>query len=269
MTTTSTLLSDVESVARSAGELLASYYGDLRRAHADRKGGLRRDLVSRADREAEALVFASVPASDDVMAEEGSERLTGAPRCWVVDPLDGTVNYLHGIPLWSVSIGVIEDGALVAAVVHAPALAETFVASAGGGCRRNGREVAVSETDELAEAVLATGFPYARNQLADNNLDNFASLALASAGLRRLGAASLDLAYTACGRLDGFWELHLAPWDVAAGILLVREAGGTVSDFSGDGGLEGLLHGRNLVASNGRIQAAIRAQLAPLKGISA
>ncbi|MGD8816381.1 MAG: inositol monophosphatase family protein, partial [Acidobacteriota bacterium] len=98
MTTTSTLLSDVEAVARSAGELLASYYGDLRRAHADRKGGVRRDLVSRADREAEALVFASVPATDDVLAEEGSERLTGAARCWVVDPLDGTVNYLHGIP---------------------------------------------------------------------------------------------------------------------------------------------------------------------------
>jgi len=267
MTTTSSLTADVEAVARRAGELLASYYGDLRRAHADRKGGLRRDLVSRADREAEALVFASVPATDDVLAEEGSERLTGASRCWVVDPLDGTVNYLHGIPFWAVSIGVVEDGALAAAVVHAPALAETFVGSAGGGAWRNGREVSVSETEELAEAVLATGFPYARNELADNNLDNFTHLALASAGLRRLGAASLDLAYTACGRLDGFWELHLAPWDVAAGVLLVREAGGTVSDFSGDEGLDRLLHGRNLVASNGRIQASIRERLAPLKGI--
>jgi myo-inositol-1(or 4)-monophosphatase len=266
MSPANTLTDTAEEVARAAGELLASYYGELRRRHADRKGGLRRDLVSRADREAEALVFDRVPAADDVMGEEGSKRSTGAKRRWVVDPLDGTVNYLHGIPFWAVSIGIIEDGELVAAVVHAPALGETFSATRHGGCRRNGDGVAVSATGELAESVLATGFPYDRNELVDNNLDNWSTMALASAGLRRLGAASLDLAYTACGRLDGFWELHLSPWDVAAGVLLVREAGGKASDFGGDEGLDAVLHGRNIVASNGLIHEQLRTRLAPLKG---
>lgn len=268
MTPSNGLLQQAEDTARAAGELLASYYGELRRGHAERKGGRRRDLVSAADREAEALVFARVPEGDDVLGEEGSSRSTGAERCWVVDPLDGTVNYLHGIPFWAVSIAVIAGADLLAAVVHAPALGETFTAARGQGCRRNGEPVAVSETDELAEAVLATGFPYDRNALADNNLDNWSTMALASAGLRRLGAASLDLAYTACGRFDGFWELHLEPWDVAAGVLLVREAGGRASDFGGVEDLERVLHGRNIVASNGGIHDAIRARLAPLRELA-
>lgn len=260
-------LQQAEEIARAAGALLASRYGELRRSDAERKGGLRRDLVSVADREAERLIFERIPTGDDIMAEEGSDRTTGASRRWIVDPLDGTVNYLHGLPFWAVSIGVVEDGELVAAVVHAPALAETFVAAPGTGCRRNGASVGVSPTTELAEAVLATGFAYNRDEVADDNLDNWAAMAHASAGLRRFGAASLDLAYTACGRLDGFWELHLAPWDVAAGTLLVRLAGGTVSDFAGSEELDAVLGGRNIVASNRHIHTQITAQLAPLKGI--
>ena len=122
-------------------------------------------------------------------------------------------------------------------------------------------------TTELAEAVLASGFPYNRNEVADNNLDNWEAMALVSAGLRRLGSASLDLAYTACGRIDGFWELHLAPWDVAAGVLLVREAGGAVSDFGGHEDLDRVLRGRNIVASNAHLHADIRNNLLPLKEI--
>lgn len=255
-----------EEMARAAGDLLVSHYGELRRGDADRKRGVRRDLVSRADREAEALVLERIPAADDVLAEEGGGRSTGATRYWVVDPLDGTVNYLHGIPFWAVSIAVIEDGEPVAAVVHAPALNETYRAAKGAGCFRNGRPAHVSGTDELEEAVLATGFAYARNEVADNNLENFSTMALAAAGLRRMGAASIDLAYTACGRFDGFWELHLAPWDVAAGVLLVREAGGTASDFAGASDIDALLHGGNIVASNGRVHEQIRARLAPLRG---
>jgi myo-inositol-1(or 4)-monophosphatase len=253
MADTRSLLEQIESIARDA----------------ERKGGRRRDLVSRADREAEQLVVDRVPPGDDVLAEEGSGRSTGAARCWVVDPLDGTVNFLHGIPFWAVSIGVLEAGELVAAVVHAPALAETFTAVRGGGCRREGRPVSVSATVELGDALLATGFPYDRNRLADNNLDNWSTLALASAGLRRLGAASLDLAYVACGRLDGFWELHLAPWDVAAGVLLVAEAGGRVTDLAGGTDLDRLLHGRNIVASNGRVHDELRRHLMPLREIEA
>lgn len=267
MVTTQTLLQEIESIAAEAGELLAGYYGELRRVHAERKGGRRRDLVSRADREAEDLVVRRIPAADDLLAEEGSGRVTGAARCWVVDPLDGTVNYLHGIPFWAVSIAVIEAGELAAAVVHAPALGETFTAVRGAGSRCNGCAVAVSRSDELADSVLATGFAYDRNRLADNNVDNFSRLVMASAGLRRLGAASLDLAYTACGRLDGFWELHLAPWDVAAGALLVREAGGRVTDFGGVEALDRLLYVRHIVASNGRIHEQLRGSLAPLRGV--
>jgi len=265
---TEPLLLQAVELAAAAGELLASYYGDLGRGDADRKGGVRRDLVSKADREAERLVFEGIPAADDAIGEEGSERATGAERCWIVDPLDGTVNYLHGIPFWAVSIAVVEAGELVAAVVHAPALGETFTAERGRGCRLNERPVAVSSTTDIADAVLATGFPYDRNELADNNLDNWATMALAAAGLRRFGAAALDLAYTACGRLDGFWELHLSPWDAAAGTLLVREAGGVVSDFSGAEGLDAVLYGRNIVATNGDpLHRDIRRRLAPLQEI--
>lgn len=262
------VLSQAVELAAAAGELLASYYGDLRRQDADRKAGVRRDLVSTADLEAERLIFEGIPVTDDALGEEGSERHSGAKRCWIVDPLDGTVNYLHGIPFWAVSIGVSEAGELVAAVVHAPALGETFTAERGGGCRLNDRPVTVSSTTDIAEAVLATGFPYDRNELADNNLGNWSTMALAAAGVRRLGAASLDLAYTACGKLDGFWELHLSPWDVAAGTLLVREAGGAVSDFAGAEDLGAVLHGRNIVAANGvSLHRGIRRRLAPLQEI--
>ncbi len=253
------------AMAREAGELLSEYYGNLHRVDADRKGGQRRDLVSAADREAEALLCARVPPPDDILAEEGSVRDNGADRCWVIDPLDGTVNFLHGIPLWAVSIGILSAGTVSAAVVHAPVLGETFTASQGGGCRLNDVPVSVSSTGDIGESILATGFAYNRDEIPDNNLDNWSTMALAAAGLRRMGSAALDLAYTACGRFDGFWELHLAPWDVAAGVLLVREAGGRVTDFGGTEGVEAILHGRNLVASNGHVHDAIRKRLAGLR----
>ena len=253
------------TVAREAGELLSGYYGKLRRVDADRKDGRRRDLVSTADREAEALLCARVPASDDILAEEGSGRDNGADHCWVIDPLDGTVNFLHGIPFWAVSIGIVSAGTVSAAVVHAPALGETFTACRGGGCRLNDVPVSVSTTEDIGESILASGFAYNRNETADNNLDNWSTMAMAAGGLRRMGSASLDLAYTACGRFDGFWELQLAPWDVAAGVLLVREAGGRVTDFRGVEEVEAILHGRQLVASNGLVHDAIRQRLAPLR----
>jgi len=265
-TESTALLNDALALAEQAGELLRSHYGTLRRSDAARKGGRRRDLVSQADREAESLVFAQIPESDDVLAEEGNVRSNGAARCWIVDPLDGTVNFLHGIPFWAVSIGVVDEGSLVAAVVHAPVLGQTFTAERGRGCRLNGETVTVSPTAELAESILASGFAYNRNEVLDNNLDNWSTLALACAGVRRMGAASLDLAYTACGRIDGYWELHLSPWDVAAGTLLVREAGGEVSDFAGNEDLNSVVHSANIVASNGSIHSAIRDLLSPLRG---
>jgi myo-inositol-1(or 4)-monophosphatase len=254
-----------ERLARGAGDLLAAHYGTLRRVDARRKGGARRDLVSKADLESERFLLDGIPGEDDILAEEGSSRERGAARRWVVDPLDGTVNFLHGLPFWCVSIAVVEEGRLAAAVVHAPELRQTFVATAGGGCRLNGEPVEVSPTAELAESILATGFAYRRNELADNNFDNFTTLGLRSAGIRRMGSAALDLAYVACGRLDGFWELHLEAWDIAAGALLVREAGGEVTDFRGSEQLDSILFSRTIVASNGLVHDAIRAQLAPLR----
>lgn len=259
------MLEAILDAAREAGDLLARHYGSLSRADAERKAGVRRNLVSQADLEAEEALRRRIPDEHDVLAEEGSARQTGARRCWVVDPLDGTVNFLHGIPFWCASIAVVEDGEPIAAVVHAPALNQTFTATAGGGARLNDESISVSATDELAEAILATGFAYRRDELADDNLDNFVTMGHAAAGLRRMGSAALDLSYTACGRLDGFWELHLEPWDVAAGTLIVREAGGTVTDFRGDPDYGTILHGRNIVASNGRIHDAIRGRLAPLQ----
>ena len=183
------------------------------------------------------------------------------------DWLDGTVNYLHGIPFWAVSIAIIEGGELLAGIVHAPELRQTFTALRGDGCRLNGDTARVSEAASIGEAIIATGFAYNRNELPDNNLDNWTRIALAAAGVRRMGAAALDLAYAACGRLDGFWELHLSPWDVAAGALLVREAGGRVSDFSGAEDLDAILEGRNIIASNGRIHEEIRSRLSTPEAI--
>jgi len=258
------LLGDVLDLARGAGEILASHYGKLRRADATRKEGWR-DLVSEADLASQRYLLERIPAADDILAEEGSDRDTGARRRWVLDPLDGTVNFLHGIPYWAVSLGVVEDGALRAGVVHAPRLGQTFAAEAGGGATLNGEPIHVSGATSLKEAVVATGFAYRRNELADHNLDNFRAVAFAAAGVRRLGAASIDLAYVAAGRLDGFWELHLNAWDVAAGALLVREAGGRVTDFHGGEDLDAILFRRHVVAGNAAIHDEIRGILAPLR----
>jgi len=255
------------TIARAAGDVLMRHYGTLRRGDASLKDGNRRDLVSQADLDAEAYIKAQIPDSDDLLTEESPARDHGSRRQWIVDPLDGTVNFLHGIPFWGVSIAVLEDGEFLAGVIHAPALEQTFTAERGKGAHLNGERIDVSTTAALGDSIVATGFAYARNELPDHNIDNFEKVCRAAAGVRRMGAAALDLAYTACGRLDGFWELHLNPWDVAAGILLVREAGGTVTDFSGGEDAVRMLHGRNLIASNGRIHDELRGKLMPLRGL--
>jgi len=257
---------EAESLARGAGAILEEFYGRIHRTDAKRKKGVRRDLVSEADIAAEKYLIENIPREDDVLGEEGSVRATGATRQWIVDPLDGTVNFLHGIPVWAVSVALIVKGKPAAACVHAPALGLTFTAAAGEGTHCNGERAEVSITDKIGESILATGFAYRRNELPDHNFDNFETLGMRAAGVRRMGAAAVDLAFLATGRIDGFWELHLSAWDVAAGILLIREAGGTVTDFAGHEDLEGLLFGRNLVASNGRIHTMLRAGLNPLRG---
>ena len=249
-----------ESAAREAGALLLESYGKIERSSVKTKSAAR-DLVTSADVASERLVVARLRAAFPGHAIEAEEEVRdaadGRPR-WFVDPLDGTVNFVHGIPAFAVSIALYVDGAPEAAVVHLPRLGETFTAARGLGTRKDGEPVRVSETTSLGDAILATGFPYRRNELPNSNLENFNRFFYDVRGMRRMGSAAMDLAYVAAGRLDGFWELHLAPHDVAAGALLVREAGGTVRDVDGQ---EDWLRGGHIVAANPDLFEAIRSRV--------
>lgn len=244
-----------EALAREAGNLLLSRLGSLGQADVGYKG--RVDLVTVADREAEALIVARVLArypDDGFLGEEGASRAGTSGRTWIVDPCDGTTNFVHGFPFFGVSIALESEGALELGVVHAPALAETFRAQRGRGATRNGAPIRVSTTTELVRSLLATGFAYDRADNPRNNLAEFGRLTMATQGVRRAGAAAIDLAYVACGRLDGFWEFGLKPWDAAAGACLVLEAGGTITDVANGASF---LRGDSLVATNGRIHGAL------------
>jgi Archaeal fructose-1,6-bisphosphatase and related enzymes of inositol monophosphatase family len=220
------------------------------------------DLVTVADRTVEKLIrtrLAEVFPDHGIYGEEGTrDRLEGEFR-WYVDPLDGTTNFAHGFPHFCVSMGLEqrpahlkpdEDGTLVAAIVYDPMRDELFTAERGKGARLNGRPIHVSAAADLAETLLATGFP-SRKRHDSPNIHFYHEFTLRSHGVRRAGSAALDLSYVASGRLDAFWEFNLNPWDTAAGILLVEEAGGSVTDFSGN---PYKLDSREILASNGRIQ---------------
>lgn len=229
-----------------------------------------RELVTSIDHACELHIVRRIAATwpdHAVLGEEGhGQERAGAPR-WIVDPVDGTTNYARRLPLFSVSIGLELPGeGIVVGVVHAPYLDETFWARRGGGAwfRRGAapaRRMAVSTTPRLAEAVLSTGFAYVLHETPNQNLDNWTNLTLATQALRRGGSAALDLAWVADGRFDGFWEMHLKPYDVAAGALLIREAGGRVTDMFGG---EDWLDGQTFVCSNGAIHDELRAKLAPV-----
>ncbi len=248
--------------AEEAGEVLLSHLGRLDLARIARKSSWR-DLVTEADVESERVLVAHLRAvfpehaieAEEEVRDPGSEE-RGAR--WFVDPLDGTINFVQALPCFAVSLGLFVDGEPEVAVVHAPVLRETFHAVRGGGAFLGGKPLAVSETSELSEAILATGFPYRLNEVEHSNLENFVRLSYLVRGMRRMGSAALDLAYTAAGRFDAFWELHLSPHDVAAGTLLVREAGGIVTDA--DGGEE-WLRGGHIVAGGRALQEKIRQKL--------
>lgn len=240
--TASTVRAAVGAVV-SAGELHLELLGQIPASEVGRKSS-RRDLVTAADVGAERRVVEQLRRLGDGAAIEAEEETSDAASDglrWFLDPLDGTVNFVHGIPNFCVSLALYRGSEPVFGVVHAPRLGETFVAARGAGSwllepGREAQRLASSATSELSEAILATGFPYRRGELANSNLENFGRFFYDVRGLRRLGSAALDLAYVAAGRLDGFWELHLSPFDVAAGALLVREAGGVVQDFAGGAG---------------------------------
>ncbi|MBI2354620.1 MAG: inositol monophosphatase [Deltaproteobacteria bacterium] len=221
-----------------------------------------KNLVTEVDRESERLIVEQLLASfpdHSILAEEGEYPRTDSPFCWIIDPLDGTTNYAHGFPWFCVSIGLAEEGVPVAGVIYNPISDELFTAARGGGAFLNGHRVRVSTRAPLRDTLLATGFPYDCASDPANNFANFIAFQKVARGIRRAGAAALDLAYVAAGRLDGFWELKLKPWDVAAGVLMVAEAGGEVSGFDGSPYAIGE---HRILASNGLIQGEMVATLA-------
>jgi myo-inositol-1(or 4)-monophosphatase len=243
----SELRAAAEHAARRGGEIVRSRFHETRTV--DFKGRI--DLVTDADRAAEEAILTYVRREfprDDIVAEESQTSPGNAEHRWYIDPLDGTTNYAHGVPHFCVSVGIVDAAGPVAGAVYHPLLDEMYSASRGGGATLNGEGIGVSTRAPVSQSLLATGFPYDVWTRPEPPVRLF-TLALGRArGVRRFGAAALDLAYVACGRFDGYFELGLFPWDVAAGALLVREAGGVVSDLVG-GPLD--LAGRQILASNG------------------
>jgi myo-inositol-1(or 4)-monophosphatase len=237
--------------ARRGGAVLRARWGTRRTI--DYKGAI--DLVTDADRasEEELLGFlqARFPGSAILAEESGVSGGAATGLRWYVDPLDGTTNYAHGVPHFAVNVGAEDRQGLAAGATYDPLRDELFLAGRGSGARLNGSAIRVSRAGALAQALLCTGFPYDVGEHPEEPLQLFSACLRRSQGVRRFGSAALDLAYTACGRFDGFWELKLKPWDVAAGIVLVREAGGAVADF---GGGEGMLHGGTICAANPSLQ---------------
>ncbi|MBI4652275.1 inositol monophosphatase [Candidatus Desantisbacteria bacterium] len=187
-----------------------------------------------------------------IMAEESEEKVASTQYKWIIDPLDGTTNFAHGYPCFCISIALEKDGDIILGVIFDAVKKELFTAKKGEGAFLNGEKISVSKIDKLTESLLVTGFPYDIRENPDNNLNYFFAMSMAAQAVRRDGAAALDLAYIACGRFDGFWELKLAPWDIAAGILMVEEAGGTITGLKGQ---PITLLSQEILASNSKIHA--------------
>ncbi len=238
-----------EETARGAGAILRRNWGRKQSVHF--KGEI--NLVTDVDRESEAYIIRRIRSSfpDHGILSEESAEITAPSSCrWVVDPLDGTTNYAHNYPCFCVSIALEIGGELIAGAVFDPILGESYTASAGGGAFLNGDPIRVSSIADLRRSLLSTGFAYDVRTSADNNFKFFREFVFAGQAIRRDGSAALDLCYLACGRFDGFWELKLKPWDTAAGLLILQEAGGMATRLDGSAYDIGR---PDIVASNGLI----------------
>jgi myo-inositol-1(or 4)-monophosphatase len=243
----SDLLAMVEEIARQAGSLLAEGYGNVHHIH--QKGPI--DLVTEFDARAEDLIIASLRRlfpEHAILAEESGLMATESEYQWVIDPLDGTTNFAHGVPVFSVSIALVRDNKPVLGVAYDPLRREMFSAEAGRGATLNRLPIHVSSQNDIGDAVLSTGFPYDVQTNPCNNFAEFARFTSLTRSIRHLGSAALDCAWTAAGRLDGYWEFGVKPWDIAAGMLIVREAGGRVTTVDRQ---EEILTGDSIVTSNG------------------
>jgi myo-inositol-1(or 4)-monophosphatase len=244
-------LKHASETARAAGEILREGVDKI--AWIEHKGEI--NLVTEIDLKSEALIKQRIGDAfpdHQIMAEESDLPKEESAFRWIADPVDGTTNYAHGFPMFCVSIALEIEGRVDVGVVYDPTRDELFTATRGGGAHLNGAPIKVSEEAELSESLIATGFPYDLRTSEVNNLDHWNAMIFKTRAVRRAGSAALDLCYTAMGRFDGFWELKLHPWDVAAGSLIIEEAGGKVSDLA-EGPLD--IYSQEILASNGKIHS--------------
>ena len=236
-TTLHPMLNIAIRAARAAGAVISRASMDVDKVQVESKGV--NDFVTEVDKHAEAVIIDTLLAAypgHGILAEESGRELGSKDSefVWIIDPLDGTTNFIHGFPQYAVSIGLLHKGVPSQAVVYDPTRDELFTASKGAGAFLNNRRIRVTRRDKLADCLIGTGFPFRDLEGVDEYLEMFALMTRSCAGLRRPGAAALDLAYVACGRLDGFFERGLKPWDMAAGMLLITEAGGLVGNYAGE-----------------------------------
>jgi myo-inositol-1(or 4)-monophosphatase len=258
----SAILNVMVTAARKAGSSLARDFGEVQNLQVSLKGPS--DYVSQADRKAEEIIYQELsrarPGYSFLMEERGEVAGDDPQHRWIVDPLDGTTNFLHGLPFFAVSIGLERQGQLVAGVIFNPVMDELFTAERGGGAFVNDRRMRVAARARLSDAVIGTGIPHLGRGHHGQALIDLKNVMGEAAGIRRYGAAALDLAYVAAGRVDGFWEDYLSPWDMAAGILMVREAGGFASDRAGG---QDMFGNGTIVAGNETIHRELLKQLGP------
>lgn len=250
-------LSVAVTAAKDAGRIQAEYRGKA--FNVKHKGET--DLVTEVDMACEEAIVAIIRQKypeHGIVAEEREPINQESGFTWVIDPLDGTTNYAHGFPVYCVSIALQNEGKLLVGAVYDSTRDELFTAISGGGSFLNGSPITVSSTSKLIESLIATGFPYSIKTVKNNNLKQFGRMVMQAQAIRRPGAAALDLVYVACGRLDGFWEFHLYPWDTAAGALIVMEAGGRVTLSDGS---ELDIYRKDIVASNGLIHDVMLLEL--------
>lgn len=257
--------------ALAGGAVLQSYWGKLENVQEKGRPG---DLLTEADKASEEQVLAvirrhfpdhAILAEESGKLESGRSGQQSAEFLWAIDPLDGTTNYAHQYPFFAVSVGLLIQGMPQVGVIFDPFHQDLFRAAKGLGATRNRQPIHVSQTDHLSQSLLVTGFAYDRRETVDNNYAEFCHLTHLTQGVRRGGAASIDLAYVACGRLDGFWERGLSPWDMAAGVILVEEAGGKVTAY--DGSPFNIESGR-ILATNNRIHDALSQELLKVKPLA-
>jgi myo-inositol-1(or 4)-monophosphatase len=238
--------------ATNAGKFLKQNIGKFKSIQ--QKDGQDRNLVTEIDKKSEELIIKIISShypSHDILAEEsGNDKGKPSEYRWIIDPLDGTTNFTHGLPIFCVSIGVEYKGEMIAGVIYDPNTDELFTSEKGSGAFLNGKRIHVSLVDYIGRSILVTGFPYNIIENPDHAVEHFVNFLMKAQAVRRLGSAALDLAYLASGRFDGFWEVALQPWDMAAGVLILHEAGGVITNFSG---AKFNLYEKQLLASNGII----------------